>query len=691
MAWPLALAAVFTLALVWRAAYLGRLAGTPLDGSLSADARLYWEWAGLVRAGAVVGRNPFFLGPLYAYALALIRLVTGDSVHTALWIQAAWGALAAALFADAARRLAGAGVGLAVGGLMAVYEMSVFFDGLVLSESLLHFLHCLLLWWIVRTDWRQARAAPGVVAGVLIGLMSEARATEALLLVPAALLSPFAEGSVRRAGRMALAVAAGFVAVCAPVAIRNAAVSREWIPFTYSLGYNLDVGMGPDADGGFRRISGPFEGAAESPAQVEGGALLDGRDYLEKSRGLRLTPGQSSRYWARQAWGAFAASPGRGLALFARKLGMLWSRREYPQIESVSEYRRVAGPIGAPIAGRFALLGALAIAGLWSAWRRGPAARFLVLDVALTSLAISLFFVTDRYRFQLVPACALLAAIAVDAMRRAIARRSRAGAAATAGAFAVGLVVVFLPAPHLGEQATDFVTSADLGARWLESGRPDRALAELRAAIRMEAGSPALLGSERLRPARALLFFNYATALTETGDPAGALSWYERAAREGPDNSAIARGAADALRAAGRNAQADTLYARLPRLVGGAARALAARAWEAARAARFGEAESLFRQALADDPHLDDAWGALIRLQVQEERLGAAESTLAAAVRAGASPPMLNAHAALLAALRGDRDGAQRALDAVPAGLIRTDPTIAEVVRTTRRILDGER
>ena len=240
--WPAALALLFAVAFAWRLAYLRRLAATPLGGSLTEDAHFYWTWAGYLLRHGFMGSRPFFLAPLYPYTLALLRIPLGDSVERVLEVQALWGAVAAVLLADAVRRIARPGVGLAVGALAAFYESSVFFDGLVLTESLLFFLECLLVWWIVARAARAHRGWVAAVAGVLIGVIAEGRATSSLLLLPAAAwivaaarigsaqrlaAEPERGGSVPRSrapARRALpsiaALAAGFLLVTAPAANR---------------------------------------------------------------------------------------------------------------------------------------------------------------------------------------------------------------------------------------------------------------------------------------------------------------------------------------------------------------------------------------------------------------------------------------------------------------------------------------
>src|SRR5262249_25772228 len=167
-----------------------------------------------------------------------------------------------------------------------------------------------------------------------------------------------------------------------------------------------------------------------------------------------LGPNASSAWWARQAWQWVRAHPGHTAALVLRRLTMMWNRREYPQIENAEVYEHVAGPLGVPLVGSFALLGALALAGIPFAWRRGPAGRFVAGDAIVPTPATLPFFVTDRFRSHLVPAAALLAAISLDRARRALAAGGHAWRT-PALAIVVGLAIVNLPAPSLsgGKQA----------------------------------------------------------------------------------------------------------------------------------------------------------------------------------------------------------------------------------------------
>ena len=491
------------------------------------------------------------------------------------------------------------------------------------------------------------------------------------------------------------ALGAGFLLVTTPVAIRNLAVGHEWIPFTYNLGFNFYAGYNPEANGAFTSFTGTHRGSSPAEDLMEGGAWLDGREYLRKVDGVDLSPAASSAHWSRKARAWIGEHPGKALSLAGRKVAMMWNRDEYAQIENVREYRQVAGPIGLPLAGTFLCVGALAVAGIVLTRRHAgisrpaaTAARFAIGYAAVMTLSIVPFFVTDRYRHHLVPAALLLAGLALE--RAWVAWRSRDGRArwSAAVALALGLGVVNLPAPHMSREQYAWGLATDLGTRWAERGRWDLAIQEYERAVGLErSGAIRRLPGVSAANERSELYYDYGNALVRVGRDADAVRAYARAVAETPDRAAAVRALADRYASQGRVAQADSLYATLGLKVGGDGFAAAGRGWMAARAGHYAAAASLFALAVRQDPSQADAWGGLIRLQVQRGAAAEARATLERARRAGLAGPTLAAHEALLAALEGRRDEAERFLAAVPASATAGDQTLADVVRVTQSIL----
>ncbi len=662
-----------------------------LGGSLVVDSEIYWTWANWLREHGPWGKHAFYMGPLYPYSLAAFRALAGDSIPAVLAAQGVLGAAACALLADGARGLAGPAIGLAIGAWAALYEMSVFLDGLVLMESLLFFLECLLLWSLLalpRAPGR-GRAWTALGLGVLVGLLAAGRATAALLLplvaawvaLRPALATP---GRWRSAGL----VAAGFLLVAAPITLRNRAIAGEWIPFSYNGGLNLYTGNNPEATGAFVVVTGTqLVTSGDEPE----GVGYDGREYLRLETGRAFTPAQSSRHWSKLALAWMRENPGRALELAARRLAMMWNRHEYPQVENVAEFRQVAGPIGAPGLGSFVVLGPLALAGLLLvlARRRGGAGGAVVAGYVLAvTVAVLPFFVTDRYRHHLVPGAFLLAAIALGAILVAIRARDARAGGRLAGLVLAGLVVVHLPVPRLSAAKERWGIAADLGARYLERGRNLEAIAQFERALALEPEAGLAGGKDATRALeRASMQYNYALALERAGRQDEARTWLRRAAVLAPQNARILDELAALEARLGDRAAADRLESRGDRLVGDDQAGDYARGQIAARAGRLDEARAHFAAAVEAAPANGAAWGALVRVELQAGRAAAAESTLAVAMEAGWRDDAFRLHRALVLAVGGDLAGARAERAAVAPAAIAADPALADVDRLLQRIL----
>ena len=684
----LVLALLFLGAFAWRLAYLGRLAATPFADSLRADERLYWDWASHLLEHGFRSDGPFFYGPLYPYVLALVRAVVGSEPARVLWVQAAWGAAAVVLLADAARRVSRPWVALAVGVLMALYETSVFFDGLVLMESLLFLLEALLIALWVRAADDRARTAWYLAIGAVTGLIAEGRATGALLLVPALVLAARGVTTARRAIAIrAAGTVAAFAIVIAPAIAWNVSTTGEFIPFTYNLGYNLYIGNGPAATGGYVRI-----GAVHHVGAVSTAAEMDGRDFLQQTRGLRLTPAQSSRYWTRASLEQVRRHPATALALIVQKLRMLWNRRETPQIENIDLHRRYAGPLGLPIAGTFAVLGILGLAGALLAGTRGALGLALRLDLVMITLGTLPFFVTDRYRHHLVPALAVLSAVALESIVARAQARPPGGLRPVTIALAVAAALVLAPLPGHEPGLIEWQNTFDLGTRWLDHQRPDLAVREFERGIDLERRAGLDRDPDRaLAEERAVLHFNYGVALHRVGRDDEAIAWWRSAVRDAPDDPRYRRTLGDALRARGAGAAADSMLGPLEALAGGRSEALLSAGWAAARAGRVAEAEASFRAAIAADPRQSGAWTSLIRVQVQRNELDSARVTVARAARSEVPRATLKVHEALVEAASGNLARARAALAEVPPAALAADPALARIAEAARLMMGAGR
>ena len=688
--WGAALFILFIAALAWRLAYLHRLLASPLADSLRGDERSYWDWATFLLANGFRGANAFFQGPLYPYWLAIARGLAGSNVATILIVQSILGSVSVVLLADAARRVTRPWVALSVGLALATYGMSVMFDGLVLAESLAFLIESLLIW-----TWCRRPLAPSSIAafawmGALIGLLAQVRGTAVLLLLPALWLARDAAAGVSRRAAARAAAAVGTVALFVlPSLAWNWHAAHEFIPLTYNFGYNLYVGNNPAADGGFVPLAGESRIAPAPAAHPDGGARGDGREFLRKTLGLDLSPAQSSAYWADQAVRFMRDQPARAAQLTVARLLMMWNVREIPQLENLELFRREAGPLGLPVVGSFLVFGILGLIGLAFIEPAPLVGTALRLYVAAVVLGVLPFFVVDRYRYHLIPALAILAALGIEvALRRWQAHGARGMRSVAAVAAAAAGLVLAVPLSGPARVREDWDLALDLGTRWLDQGRPELARREYERALAIEKRSGIAADPDpETRRDRARLDFNYASTLHSMGSADQSRHWIEQSVAEDPTNPRYVRALADADEIAGRGQEADSLRNGLRSLVGGDPEALVSAGWQAARASRRADAESLFRAAVVLDERQYGAWGALVRIQIERGKWASAESSLALAESAGLPRPALLAHRALLYAASGDTARARGALDELRPGELAGDHLLSGIAAAARRML----
>jgi hypothetical protein len=649
---------LFVVALAWRAIVLSRLADGPLLTWLTADAAIFWNWAGEIRSGEWIGSQPFFLGPLYPYWLALARFCLGDEITRVLGLQIVLGSVTVLLVADAARRIATPGAGVVVGAYLAGYGMAVFFDVQILMESLLLLLGSLALWLIARGG----RQVP-VLVGAIVGLMALGRPTFLLLLPLCAIHTLWRASGARLATLGAMLVVP--TALVAATAIHHWRVDRSWIPITYSGGFNLYVGNGPRANGTFMPISDAIDpDAAHRPAA--GGTVEDGRYDVWRSRGLRLSAGESARYWLGATLEHIADHPQRALYLLGLKTGLLFNHREASQITDAKAYERAVGALGWPLDAGFAFLAVGGALGLPVAWRRRPG-RFLIGWLVVLVASAVAFFVIDRYRLHLVPVLALLTALGIESIVVSWRERRWRSLLAIAGlAMVAGLVTVAPLIPYRAE-STAWSHATMLGNAWLVRNEPGRALEWYRRARDLDrSGNLEGADTPAGRRARAALYENLGMSSARTGDAGTALASLATATRLAPDAVSTRLRYAELLALNGLTARAAEQYGVAGLTVEEAAERLVREAERLQRSGDLVSTREYLEAAAQLQPSFERAVIPLIRLDISSGRLESARTWLRAAEESGIDPFLVTAHQAWVSAAAGDTADARRIVETIP-------------------------
>jgi tetratricopeptide (TPR) repeat protein len=504
------------------------------------DGAFYHAWARSLAMGMGDFQGPYFLGPLYPHFLSWWYRIASPDPAVARIVQSGLGVVATGLVYSLGTKSFGMRAGLFAALCFALHGPVLFYENLLLQETLWMVLGLTAAWVAVVPERRSvARAA---LAGACIGAASLGRAT-ALGWLPIVWMAMTTQRTLR--WRLLLASSVACAAVLAPVVARNASQGARAI--TTNGGVNFFAGNGPGATGRFREPPGiaffrnPVFTSAEVPPAVAARALR-----VEAIAGTASAA--DSRAWMARTWESL--SPLRFMELIARRVWLASQAREIAQVESYAYHSRRLFILRLLFMD-FGWLWPLALLGLWSGWHTARARTLQVAGFAVAALLTCfLFFVTTRYRLAAVPFAAVLAghgfASLIDRMR---ARRGAKIALALALVVATGITTRLGARPPRGAEGWDAAQMAErlyalgdlAGAiRYQERAAevvPERFEVRLNLALYLsERDAPGDLAravgllreAVRVAPERAILHFNLGSLLEQQGDLAAARrSWAE--------------------------------------------------------------------------------------------------------------------------------------------------------------------
>ncbi len=402
--WPLV---VFLMALTLRSLYQISLVDDPFFHYLNniPDAFLFHNWAGeIAEENRWWGGEVFFIGPLYAYFLAIIYKVFGPNPDAVRLIQAVLDSFSAVFIYFIARRISGNKIAGIVAGLVwALYLPALFFESMLLPAALIIFLTTGGL-ALALTDlgekgnWKNLAGA-----GFLIGLASLGRPNLALFAVLAAIPLLFIKSAGWRK------TAAFFVPVLILIGlttVRNATVGGDFVPISYQGGVNFYIGNNENATGVYN-----------TPEEMRGRPKELNKEMAteiaQDKTSEKLKPSQVSNWWFERGLRYIKENPGEAAKLYWVKLRLLCNDFE-PSLNVDYYFMKFLTPFHKIIPPWFGLALALGIPGAIVALiEKRNGSWFLALYLGLYSLSILLFFVTSVYRLPLAPILIVFASYGV--------------------------------------------------------------------------------------------------------------------------------------------------------------------------------------------------------------------------------------------------------------------------------------
>jgi len=471
---PRSMAAVLIAAALFRAVYFYLYARRSLFfDAMLLDSDVYDRWGRAIAAGEWVGKDAFYLPPLYPYLLGTLDALAGPSYALVYLLQELLGLLNIVLIFRIGARLFGERAGLLAAAGAALYAPFAFFETKILGTTLGLTLNLAALLLLVRAERRSAEAGHAAIgaflaAGIAIG--------GAALCLPATILlaALYALRLGRRSLRCGAALLGGTALMLLPVLLHNLVVAGDPLFLSAQGGITFYQGNNRGAAGLYAPAPG-FSGAPDTQPAEE-------KAIAEREAGRPLKRSQISTHFFRKGLAWIAASPGDWLWLEVRKLARLAGDYEasteyslYLERSQIAWLRLMLLP--------YAVIAGLGVAGFWFCRRTGRAPEWeptaaLRLYILYSAGVPLLFYVSSRYRLPLVPALLIGAGAFLDrapAALRTTDRQRAAWTAALVGATGLALVSLFLLAtPSVSAEANvDYNIGNLLGARH----QPQEALA----------------------------------------------------------------------------------------------------------------------------------------------------------------------------------------------------------------------
>lgn len=508
---------IFLAGLVFRGIYFIQCNDFPLQDRHFQifDSQYYDIWARSIAAGDWMGREAFFMGPLYPYFLGIMYTLFGPDFIWIRLIQTVLGSLTCVGVYLLGRRIFNQNVGLVGAFLCTFYSLFFFYENLLLATSLVVFLTLLSCFLIVEASQRK-KLRWWLISGLSIGLGAVAKANF-LLIIPFVLIwIAFQGGGGDWAGKSRRAVwfVLGVVLMVAPVTIRNAIVQKEFILLTSNGGLNFYIGNNPESNGIWDRYEFPWFGATL-------------RDHLTARRLGEPAyrdqgPSEISSMLIRDTMDSISEDPKRALALLGKKSLLVLNAHEVTIQDNINFWKRFSWFLRLPFLG-YGILAPLGIVGILLCLRQIRRCYYLYLMAGVPIVTMIILFVLARYRLPAVPFISLFAAKALIDIVEAIKKPRYVKLFVLIAIMILSALVVHRPIEDLNVKLHEGSAYASYGKYLSETGRHEEALVEMTSAVELE-------------PDNAAIYLERGFVLETLGRLSGALADYREASRLDPDN-----------------------------------------------------------------------------------------------------------------------------------------------------------
>lgn len=270
----------------------------------------------------------------------------------------------------------------------------------------------------------------------------------------------------------------GVIIAVSPIIIRNYIAEKDFVPITALGGFNIYIGNAYGAYGKYRLI----EGVGTNPEDM----IKNSIKIAEERTGRMMRPSEVSNFWIMEALRSIKKHGiGPFALLIAKKFAMFWNSYELPDIWDYCFFKQFIPLLNAPLFS-FLLLSPLSLVGAYMSWPRRKEISLLYVFIIGYMFSLVSIFITSRYRVQVVPFLAVLAAYAIVEMPEVF-KNYKSKFMAGAAIFLFSVIFARLPII----ERIDFETSYNsLGIVLKKQGRLEEAIKMYTKAIQIAPNYP---------------------------------------------------------------------------------------------------------------------------------------------------------------------------------------------------------
>ncbi len=379
----------------------------PLATDLALDAAIYDRWAGAIVSGGEPVASNLMQAPLYPWFMAALYKIFSPNVTVVRIFQALMGSASCAFTIFITYRFFRSRAGAIIAGAIhALYLPLIFYEGVLVPATLIIFLNLLSITILISRAGLPGKGRM-ILSGLFLGASIAAKPVSALL-VPFLVLhfyfSSRADGKLDASAawktslRCTLILLVGIIAAIAPVTIRNARMTGEFIPVSTGLGINFYHGANPEANGYYAvptynriYIGATPEDQAKSIAMI-----------ASSEAGRELKPSEVSRFWLKKGIEYNLEHPDHFWRLVSTKVLFFWNKYERANVENFNFHRDLPGVLGLPLF-TFGFVVPLGLMGIFLTRSRWKSLWIIYGGVITYFAACVIFYVIARYRLPIIP------------------------------------------------------------------------------------------------------------------------------------------------------------------------------------------------------------------------------------------------------------------------------------------------